>query len=485
MNAAAGAAVDRVPSIVGPAVLPLALLALAAAGVIVPDDPVPEWREGPIRYILSVKEDAAYKKLLTDAERRAFIEHFWLLLDPTPATELNERRAGFWARVGAANEMYAEGMNPGWKTDRGQIRIFMGPPDRREPRPTGEVWIYTTFTKGNAPPEMEIDFHRVGPAMYRLTTNTNVHGSLSGFSIGFLDPSAEPDDVAVGTTFLGIGRTRSDNRMMKGRIRLPDFPKGEVEVTDFPTRLDVLPRFDFSAAEGGTTRLTLTVAMPPAPAGSAGDRRIPVRLDISLTLDDQATGEQAASFTEVMHPAGRPGLFQCGVSARPGTYRAHLAVFDRESRSGATRTETLTFPDFGGALALSSIFLGHAPAGPVAPVGSGGSPGREAPPLPASEPEPAFRPGETLALSYQVYNARHGGRGAALDVEYHFFLRQGDGWREIGKGVRLPGQTRESLAYALPLPGWPQGEYKVRVVIRDILANAEMSREERFRIDAP
>src|SRR5881628_3484153 len=97
-----------------------------------PDSPDPEWREGPVRYILLVREDHEYKSLKTDEERRAFIERFWAALDPTPATMANERRVEFWSRVEETNRLFHEGLAPGWKTDRGKVHILLGAPERRD-----------------------------------------------------------------------------------------------------------------------------------------------------------------------------------------------------------------------------------------------------------------------------------------------------------------------------------------------------------------
>src|SRR5512139_3285998 len=48
------------------------------------DKPTPDWREGPVRYIISKDEDKAYKTLKTDAQRSDFIDIFWKRRDPTP-----------------------------------------------------------------------------------------------------------------------------------------------------------------------------------------------------------------------------------------------------------------------------------------------------------------------------------------------------------------------------------------------------------------
>ena len=58
------------------------------------DVPVPEWREGPVRYLLTKPEDKVYKKLTTKRERRLFIEQFWKRRDPEPGTEQLDRQGG-------------------------------------------------------------------------------------------------------------------------------------------------------------------------------------------------------------------------------------------------------------------------------------------------------------------------------------------------------------------------------------------------------
>ena len=100
------------------------------------DEPTPEWREGPVRYILKKREDEKYRALKTLPERQAFIEKFWLELDPTPGTPFNEKRAEFWKRVNLAQVLFQDSVKPGWETDRGKIYILLGPPN---PGPTASV----------------------------------------------------------------------------------------------------------------------------------------------------------------------------------------------------------------------------------------------------------------------------------------------------------------------------------------------------------
>src|SRR3989449_9901781 len=106
--------------------LPARLLAAeSAAG---PDIPDPAWRQGPIRYILVVKEDQAYKAFKTDEERAAFIEKFWAALDPTPGTDDNERREGVLKAVGGGDREVLVGVGAGGEGARWKGDFLLGPP---------------------------------------------------------------------------------------------------------------------------------------------------------------------------------------------------------------------------------------------------------------------------------------------------------------------------------------------------------------------
>jgi GWxTD domain-containing protein len=94
---------------------------------------------------------------LPDAEsRREFIADFWHKRDPDYDTEENEFKDEFYARIEYANQRFKEG-TPGWKTDRGRIYIFMGPPDKFEeffthgdPNVRGPIlwWAYYEYQLG-------------------------------------------------------------------------------------------------------------------------------------------------------------------------------------------------------------------------------------------------------------------------------------------------------------------------------------------------
>ncbi|MEX0893580.1 MAG: GWxTD domain-containing protein [Gemmatimonadota bacterium] len=92
----------------------------------------------------------------TPAERRERWEEFWRIRDPLPATPLNEYREEFFERVRVAAELFGESGRPGWRTDRGEVYIVLGPPDESYER-------FSDRDMGARPDVIEWSYLRVGP----------------------------------------------------------------------------------------------------------------------------------------------------------------------------------------------------------------------------------------------------------------------------------------------------------------------------------
>jgi GWxTD domain-containing protein len=103
------------------------------------ESPYKKWINGPVGYILTPVDRAAFKKLSTDEERDQFIEEFWRRHNPNPGSPENAFKEEFYRRIAYANEHFSSGI-PGWKTDRGHIYIMYGPPDDKETHPSGGVY---------------------------------------------------------------------------------------------------------------------------------------------------------------------------------------------------------------------------------------------------------------------------------------------------------------------------------------------------------
>ncbi len=85
--------------------------------------------------LIMVKEEKAIFNHLPDREsRQEFIKDFWAKRDPDSETEENEFKEEFFSRIEYANRYFKEGI-PGWKTDRGRVFIYLGPPDKIDQRP--------------------------------------------------------------------------------------------------------------------------------------------------------------------------------------------------------------------------------------------------------------------------------------------------------------------------------------------------------------
>lgn len=131
------------------------------------------------RLVMTGEEKNIFNHLPDQKSREEFIKEFWAKRDPDPETEENEFKQEFYQRIEYANRHFREGI-PGWKTDRGRIFIYLGPPDQIEQRPyinhptiKGLIWWgYYEYKLG-------IEFvDRVGDGSYTLNQQISPYGNL-------------------------------------------------------------------------------------------------------------------------------------------------------------------------------------------------------------------------------------------------------------------------------------------------------------------
>ena len=93
----------------------------AAASVPVDD----AWVDGPVQWLMSSGEKAAWAQLSSDAERTAFVEKFWAARD---AEDDHSFRPTFEKRVAFADANFGQDPKRGSLTDRGMVFVLVGPP---------------------------------------------------------------------------------------------------------------------------------------------------------------------------------------------------------------------------------------------------------------------------------------------------------------------------------------------------------------------
>ena len=64
-----------------------------------------------------------------ESQRANVWREFWEATDPNQATPENEALDAYFARVQAANSIFRNEGIPGWRTERGEVYITLGPPD--------------------------------------------------------------------------------------------------------------------------------------------------------------------------------------------------------------------------------------------------------------------------------------------------------------------------------------------------------------------
>ncbi|HLF55970.1 MAG TPA: GWxTD domain-containing protein, partial [Thermoanaerobaculia bacterium] len=110
-----------------PWILAAALVAAPALSEL--SAPLRDWAAGPVSFLFTDAERAAWAELSSDDEAERFRRLFWARRDPLPETPENEALREFEGRVAAADERFGDDDRRGALTDRGRVLVVLGPPN--------------------------------------------------------------------------------------------------------------------------------------------------------------------------------------------------------------------------------------------------------------------------------------------------------------------------------------------------------------------
>jgi GWxTD domain-containing protein len=81
-----------------------------------------------LRYFGHDNEVSAMRKA-PESERARLWREFYAATDPNSVTPENEALNQYFGRIAQANQRFTDEGVPGWRTDRGEVYINLGPPD--------------------------------------------------------------------------------------------------------------------------------------------------------------------------------------------------------------------------------------------------------------------------------------------------------------------------------------------------------------------
>jgi GWxTD domain-containing protein len=100
------------------------------------EKPDEHWADGPVKWLMTAAETAAWGTLTGDAERAEFVEEFWAKRDPNPGSLDNRARTAFDRRVAFADSyLRVDDQRRGSLTDPGMVFVLLGPPTRTGRKP--------------------------------------------------------------------------------------------------------------------------------------------------------------------------------------------------------------------------------------------------------------------------------------------------------------------------------------------------------------
>jgi GWxTD domain-containing protein len=240
-------------------------------------DPWKTWlRE--VEPIISKTEKTVFEDLKTEEDRARFVDSFWRVRDPDPATTHNEYKSEYYRRLGYVNRYFG-----GTRSDRGRIYMILGEPAERnsysgyEQIVDSEVWIYFGNGRPGLPPVMNLIFYKrenlgdyrlfypgaetasdiLAPG-YRYGRESSV-GAYNEIRTSYIELADATLSIIPGEGFPGMPATAtSSNRVLASIYTLPEREASESYLSRF-TALEGLVDVTYSFKEmPGTATLAVS-----------------------------------------------------------------------------------------------------------------------------------------------------------------------------------------------------------------------------------
>jgi GWxTD domain-containing protein len=495
----------------------LAGLVLAAAASIsptAPASPLKSWRDGPVNELLTADEYRQFGALVTDEERRGFIDRFWQGIEGLSGGARSSYRETFERRCETANARFETGAKEGWRTDRGRVLLALGEPAaiRREPGDANsiekEIWSYGA-SGGGREPALTIVFYRCADGEHRLDRTCAVDRDSTSVAYDiereeYLERLLDANPQVENERLLGmlaglllpmpggvpLARTHA---LAAGGIAAPAV--APLPPSAKPSSAHALEdRTYFFRAQDGSV-LTLVALEVLARREFEGERTAPPDREDTLgavTLEETGRGGEDLPDTSprtITLDAGttkergeRLVLFGRAYLRAGGTYAMRYAVRDGARDEILVRNAVVGVPDLAGGFSASSIVPAER-FGPAEPGSDRFQVGSEEV---VPKPGGVFKRSELLRLYLQVYDAAldRVTSKPRVDVVFHFFRTGGGSAKRFGKPFSVRGAAGASMGLALPIGDWPAGPYRVEVELHDRVAEQRTTAAGRFSIAA-
>ena len=264
-----------------------------------------DWARGPVQFLMTKEDQAAWNALKSDAEADQFIALFWARRDPTPGTPRNEMREEFDRRVQTADQTFATARQRGALTDRGKVLVLFGAPTRAV-RSGGSGGIAGT---------------------------TSPAGSIAGRTT-----DTEAEDTATAERQMWTYEGAAAEKLFSA-------PKVELRFIDRSGTHDLrmeTPRIDFTAAQqrvvtGAITQPNLTSAtmqQKPVPAPQA--QPVAAAPEVPMTTLRTAALETAVADAKTQKAPGKAMISYAEFVAPTGDYYVPIELYVPGSANLAT-----------------------------------------------------------------------------------------------------------------------------------------------------
>ncbi|HEY2932989.1 MAG TPA: GWxTD domain-containing protein [Acidobacteriota bacterium] len=495
-----------------------------------------KWLTEDVIYVITPEEASVFKKLTTNEEKENFIEQFWARRDPDPRTSDNEFKEEHYRRIAYANERFASGI-PGWKTDRGRIYIMYGQPAQITSHPSGgtyqreiyegggttstfpfEVWRYRHLD--DIGDDIEIEFvDKTMSGEYRMALSPDEKDALlfvpgAGLTLNEMLGRRGKEDRA----FFNPGKANDPTYMAEEGMRAKDAP---FERLAQYFALQRPPKIRFDDLK---TMVQTNITYQNFPFLSSYDLirlssdqyLVPINIEIAnkdLTYKDSGAGFSATAniygminslsgkiiheFDDVVSVEApsetlqqeklRKSAYQKSVLLAPGLYKLDLVIKDLNSGKIGTIQSRIAVPAQNDASKLTTstlilartirqaettknleqFIIGNLKIIPNVP--------RE------------FHQGDPVHVYLQVYNVSIDQKELKPNVKVTYEITAGDKvlkqvTDDAGASVEFFSGQRLVLVKTLQIPELREGNYRVKVFIKDNIGNKEITSEAPFQV---